>query len=303
MQTFLPFPDFERSAAVLDSPRLGKQRVETLQVLRALNLPDYGWGNHPAVAMWRGRTPALVAYGLACVRQWTGRGHSDSTQPLITEFAPEVVDLSQDELGRRGLLPSWLGDEAVHASHRAALVRKDPAFYRPRLGDDVSPDVDYQWPGADDLPVAQPPAGCALWVIRPATAEVLGRFLLDGVVGLGTASGLIVDVRGIGRADLRAALRRVEPRRRPGKALRQLESFVHDIEPGDDVAVPVEADQALLTGRVTGGYAFDSGSGPPVHRRPVAWGGRLRRADLLPPAALQDPRELFRVTVSTAAMS
>jgi hypothetical protein len=49
MQTFLPFPSFERSADVLDSPRLGKQRVETLQVLRALELPEYGWSSHPAV--------------------------------------------------------------------------------------------------------------------------------------------------------------------------------------------------------------------------------------------------------------
>ena len=70
MQTFLPDPRFDESARLLDDARLGKQRVETLQVLRALELPDYGWVNHPAVRMWRGRTPALVAYGLAMVRQW-----------------------------------------------------------------------------------------------------------------------------------------------------------------------------------------------------------------------------------------
>ncbi len=40
MQTFLPYPDFARSAAVLDPARLGKQRVETLQILRALELFD-----------------------------------------------------------------------------------------------------------------------------------------------------------------------------------------------------------------------------------------------------------------------
>src|SRR3954469_7896888 len=53
MQTFLPVADFEESARLLDSPRLGKQRVETLQVLRALELPDYGWANHPVATMWR----------------------------------------------------------------------------------------------------------------------------------------------------------------------------------------------------------------------------------------------------------
>jgi hypothetical protein len=41
VQTFLPYPDFAASAAsaaALDSKRLGKQRVEALQVLRALTI-------------------------------------------------------------------------------------------------------------------------------------------------------------------------------------------------------------------------------------------------------------------------
>lgn len=36
MQTFLPYPDFEKSAYSLDRQRLGKQRVETLQIMQAL---------------------------------------------------------------------------------------------------------------------------------------------------------------------------------------------------------------------------------------------------------------------------
>ena len=36
MQTFLHEPDFARNARALDSRRLGKQRVEALQILRAL---------------------------------------------------------------------------------------------------------------------------------------------------------------------------------------------------------------------------------------------------------------------------
>ena len=35
MQTFLPYPDFARSARCLDNRRLGKQRVESYQILRA----------------------------------------------------------------------------------------------------------------------------------------------------------------------------------------------------------------------------------------------------------------------------
>ena len=73
MQTFLPVADFAESARLLDSPRLGKQRVETLQILRALELPDYGWANHPAVLMWRGRTA-----GAGRLRPGDGRGSGGS---------------------------------------------------------------------------------------------------------------------------------------------------------------------------------------------------------------------------------
>ena len=51
MQTFLPFSDFAQTAAVLDARRLGKQRVEVLQILRALTFDDYGWRTYPAVTM------------------------------------------------------------------------------------------------------------------------------------------------------------------------------------------------------------------------------------------------------------
>jgi hypothetical protein len=48
-------------------------------------------------------------------------------------------------------LPAWPGEEAVHRSHRSALVRKDPAFYGP-----LFPDV------PDELPYVRP--------VRSATA-------------------------------------------------------------------------------------------------------------------------------------
>src|SRR4051812_49619990 len=98
MQTFLPVADFAGSARLLDTPRLGKQRVETLQILRAIELPDYGWANHPAVLMWRGRSPALTAYGLAMARTWRARGVAHSTEPPSREVAPPLGRLRQKEL-------------------------------------------------------------------------------------------------------------------------------------------------------------------------------------------------------------
>src|SRR3954469_21323507 len=99
MQTFAPVASFEDRARPLDSPPPGKPRGQSLQILRAIELPDYGWATHPAVRMWRGRTPALVAYGLAMVRDWRERGFADSTEGQIREFAPAVATATQSELG------------------------------------------------------------------------------------------------------------------------------------------------------------------------------------------------------------
>ena len=48
VQTFVPYADFARTAAVLDAKRLGKQRVEVIQIVRALTVPGYAWSSHPA---------------------------------------------------------------------------------------------------------------------------------------------------------------------------------------------------------------------------------------------------------------
>jgi hypothetical protein len=149
VQTFLPFADFEASARALDTRRLGKQRVETLQIARALTRPGHGFRHHPAVRMWRGYEEALGAYGDAVCREWVRRGHADTCQVKIeTDLAAAGVPAparSEQELRAAGQLPPWLGDEALHRSHRSALVRKDPGFYGPQFGD-VPPDLPYVWP-------------------------------------------------------------------------------------------------------------------------------------------------------------
>jgi hypothetical protein len=153
MQTFLPFADFAASARVLDNRRLGKQRVEVLQVLRAITRPNYGWRHHPVPKMWRGFEEALGAYAVAVCREWCRRGHRDTCElTLRIELAELGIDpiRSQAELAAAGRLPPWLGDERLHRSHRSALVRKNAEYYEPLLPD-ADPDLEYFWPGrADD---------------------------------------------------------------------------------------------------------------------------------------------------------
>jgi hypothetical protein len=159
MQTFLPYPDFIRTAWSLDQRRLGKQRVETLQVLRGLTRERYGWRNHPAVKMWAGYEEALVRYGLDICTVWCAGGRADTCAASLTaDFAAacgigRVRD--QEELAVAGDLPPWLGREDLHLSHRSSLLRKDPEHYRPIFGD-LPDDLPYVWPSSDRAPSCRP---------------------------------------------------------------------------------------------------------------------------------------------------
>jgi hypothetical protein len=149
MQTFLPYPDFTRSARVLDDRRLGKQRVETLQIVRALHREKYGWKHHPAVLMWRGYDEALGAYGVAICQEWCRRGRADTCETqIVDELAAVGVPTpirTQRELQAAGRLPPWLGNRRLHRSHQSSLLRKDPEWYAAHFGS-VPDDLPYHWP-------------------------------------------------------------------------------------------------------------------------------------------------------------
>lgn len=168
MQTFLPHPDFAESAAVLDRQRLGKQRVETLQILQVLTgyrlvsshrpegasrtmpLPPAewhlvprkvgGWSHHPAVLMWEGHLSALGAYQDAICAEWTGRGYRDTC-------AEKTAFLLRETGYADGVrqLPAWFGSDRFHAAHRGTLLAKDPEWYG-RYGWTEQPDPDGLWP-------------------------------------------------------------------------------------------------------------------------------------------------------------
>lgn len=183
MQTFVPLPDFADTMAVLDRRRLGKQRVETFQILATLlRIPTLdgkirdGWRHHPAVKMWRGHEVSLARYGLAACDAWSSRGHQDNMWPafaMITISARdrtvcpnwrEVIDetvrasrldsvrrterwfrsLSEPLVDRE--LPPWWGRPDVHSSHRAMLRAKEPEWYATRLREPESTPARYVWP-------------------------------------------------------------------------------------------------------------------------------------------------------------
>jgi hypothetical protein len=135
MQTFVPYDTFALSAACLDYRRLGKQRVETYQLLRANLGIAGGWKNHPAAVMWRDNPNGLIAYGVAMCDEWVKRGYKDTTKEKILALGESnALDL-----------PWWWGDEAVHSSHRSNLLRKDAVWYSQWEWED-DPNAPYVWP-------------------------------------------------------------------------------------------------------------------------------------------------------------
>lgn len=149
MQTFIPYDNVVASAQVLDNRRLGKQRVETLQLLRALAGVTTGWVNHPAAKMWRNHEQALATYGVAICQEWVRRGFKDTCHEKIVAAYDNHLDAKYRN-GKRPnatsyYLPSWWGDKEVHESHQSNLLRKDSTWYG-QFGWSVSDDLPYKWP-------------------------------------------------------------------------------------------------------------------------------------------------------------
>ena len=139
MQTFLPHEDFSISASMLDYRRLGKQRVEALQIYNVLvDNPTLqgkkykGWRRHPAVLMWDGYVEALLLYKNKMIEEWILRGYNN-TMELVG--LPDSIEM-----------PPWLGDDRVHASHRSNLLRKDLEYYYSRYKWEEPIDMEYYWP-------------------------------------------------------------------------------------------------------------------------------------------------------------
>jgi len=172
MQCFLPYSDFDESAKCLDYRRLGKQRVECLQILNVLEKYPHKckfcgrgldcdmdtdgtcrdgkhcypistpWYNHPAVLMWKNHKEMLIAYGYVICQEWKMRGYKDN---LIHKFKDLTRDDNIPGFQYAKYWPDWLGNENFHSSHRAALLAKNYDYYS-KFGWKEAPLISYWWP-------------------------------------------------------------------------------------------------------------------------------------------------------------
>lgn len=136
MQTFLPYLGeaetplayFEECSGLLDQKRLGKQRVENLQIMKALTT-GRGWINHPVTKMWRGYEFSLLTYQKAICDEWTINLGFDDTC-FVKTAALYFSHFTQDD---DGPTPPWLGDPLMVRTHQANLLRKDYEYYIQRF--------------------------------------------------------------------------------------------------------------------------------------------------------------------------
>ena len=129
MNTFLPYANFRLSLKCLDNKRLGKQRVEAFQILKAIYLDRYGWQQHPCKRMWMQYPDALTEYMNTAIDVWMERGFKNSMRKC------HVMGV---------VYPSWLGLPKFHDSHKSNLLRKDSVHYG-KYGWTVSDSLPYYW--------------------------------------------------------------------------------------------------------------------------------------------------------------
>ena len=298
MQTFLPFPDFQQSAAALDPARLGKQRVEALQMLRALVIPEYGWQSHPAVRMWMGHVPALTMYGLAMVDEWTARGGEDTTREKITEFAPQAA---HPDYAAKIPMPYWLGNPDFHLSHRSRLLAKDERFYA-SVFPGTDPDLEYVWPEPKHELLPEDPTGDRMWVLRLPLGDTdpqqLDTISLPPVRGkANSAAGdeeyqFVYADNGSRRPDKNARKRPAKPLVKKPTRKRQAQEEAFTTLPGKSVvAIPLENGRSFAVGEVQGRPITVDG----VFARNFQVKEILARRDFDYPALLQDPRAFFPI--------
>ena len=139
MQTFITSFDMKRNFQILDRQRLGKQRVEAIQIAWEILGKCTGWRNHPAINMWRGYAPYLIrVYIFNCMKEWKDRGYkNDKCEKHFQKLIEKVKDLPIRT-------PPWI-TLGFCKSHQSNLLRKNPNYYR-RFFPNIPNNLSYVWP-------------------------------------------------------------------------------------------------------------------------------------------------------------
>ena len=137
MQTFLPYPDFQKCAKVIDNKRLWKQILEAnqlIQIIKNKKIKSY-WRGKSTYRMWEDDSHALRYYRDCFVKEWLKRRLKIPPKIIIDDMC---------------YMPDWMIKEnkqidKICSSHRAALLKKNFEHYS-QFGWKEKPEINYYWP-------------------------------------------------------------------------------------------------------------------------------------------------------------
>lgn len=119
MQSFVTDSCLLTCVKNLDNKRLGKQRLEGLQMLNSIySGSTRGLFHNHCTKMWKNHPLALQAYINFCIQEWIFRGFKN-TMKIFPEYSEQM--------------PDWFYWKSLQRSHRANLLRKNLAFYKDKF--------------------------------------------------------------------------------------------------------------------------------------------------------------------------
>lgn len=147
VNTFCLDNDPKVCAKLLDYRRLGKQRVEAMQIIDAINSLEsndekVAWKNHPAVKMWMHSDTKIqkqylnaLKYYLNCmIDEWVNRGYKN--------------EMKHKKVIEPVIMPWWFTNKYIQLTHKCSLMRKDEKYYSFLETDETKENIKYGyiWP-------------------------------------------------------------------------------------------------------------------------------------------------------------
>jgi hypothetical protein len=156
----MPYMSVVKSAKVLDRQRLGKQRVEALQIAEVIikdsnvvfaydkkdgEIKPVAWRNHPCVKMWKPYLKYLLyIYIPAIMNEWESREYKNEKCSVKLWKLQKQNPLNGDLLSDDFESPHWLTEDFCKA-HRSNLLRKKPEYYRDKFEEGLPDNLPYIW--------------------------------------------------------------------------------------------------------------------------------------------------------------
>lgn len=140
---FLPYPDYQKTAAALAEVTLNHEIFAICELMECVHQTERSQEvdvDSRLLSAWQGHEVSLIELGLTCLDEFAKRGK----QLLIRERMAWHMDCATS--GEFSMeKPAWVGDDDIHTSHKAKLIRDVPEYYLEKFPG-VDANLSVVWP-------------------------------------------------------------------------------------------------------------------------------------------------------------